>query len=170
MQSLRVLLADWRGARQQMEQIVKNMPRVIGIEAVKVVKQNFNLHGYDSGNGFEAWESRKDATNKAYSAGRSKGKQGIYKGSVFSPTKPLLKQTLRLYNSIQYKTRGMSSVIIGVDLGLVPYARAHNEGLNHEPVRQYMPKPSQPPNRKMLIAIEKKYVSAREKALARFKK
>lgn len=170
MQPLRALLADWRGARRDMEQVMKNMPRTIGIESVRIVKQNFNLHGYDSGNGFDKWEDRKAATNKAYSASRGKGKQGNYKGSVFSPNKPLLKQTLRLYNSIQYKTRGMSSVEIGVDPNLVPYARAHNEGLHHEPKRQYMPTPSQPPNAKMRKQYEVKFTQAREKALARFKK
>jgi len=170
MQSLRVLLADWRGARQQMETLVKNMPRIIGAECVRTVKQNFNMHGYDSGDGFTKWVDRKPSTNKAYATNRTKGKQGIYKGSVFSPNKPLLKQTLRLYNSIQYQTRGMSSVIIGVDKGLVPYAIAHNEGLNHQPKRQFMPRPNQPPNKKMLLQIQKKYDHEREKALQRFKK
>lgn len=170
MRSLQVLLVDWRGARTDMERLVRNMPRVIGVEAVRVVKQNFNLHGYDSGNGFEKWEDRKDATNRAYAANRKKGRQGIYKGSVYSPIKPLLKQTLNLYNNIKYQTRGMSSVIIGVDRGLVPYAEAHNEGLHHEPMRQFMPHPDQAPNKKILNQIEKKYIHERDRAMKRFLK
>jgi hypothetical protein len=170
MQSLRVLLEDWRRSRVNMETIVKKMPRIIGAECVRVVKQNFNLHGYDSGSGFEEWKQRSDKTNESYARNRTKGKQGIYKGSVFSPNKPVLKQTLNLYNNIKYEVRGFSSVKIGVDKGLVPYAIAHNEGLNHQPKRQFMPYPSQPPNQKMIRQITKKYEHEREKALGKFKK
>jgi hypothetical protein len=169
MRSLTELLIDFRRSREAMEQLVKNTPRIIGVEAVRVVKQNFLIEGYDSGTGVTKWPPRADATNKAYMAGRGKGKQGRYKGSVFSASKPLLRQTLNLYNSIQYRAYG-TRVFIGTNLSLVPYAQAHNQGLNHQPVRQYMPWPNQPPNKKILLAIGKKVNLERDKALRIFKR
>lgn len=161
--TMQQLFIDWRAAKAEMEKLVSNMPRIAGVESVRVVKQNFLLQGYDDGMGFTKWKDRKAATNRAYD------RRGQYKGSVFNSRKPLLRQTLRLFNGIQYRVIGRNSVIIGVDLGLVPYAKRHNEGLDKMPKRQYMPTPNQPPNRKMLAAIEKKYNFERDKAMRRFK-
>lgn len=169
MKSLQQLLTDWRAAKADMEKLVSNMPRIMGNEAVRVIKQNFMLHGYDSGNGFTKWDERKKATNKAYDRNRTKGKQGNYKGSVFSSGKPLLMQTLRLFNNIQYQVKGQRSVLIGIDKGLVPYGQRHNEGLKKMPKRQFMPTPNQPPNKKILDGIAKKYTFERDRAMRRFR-
>lgn len=166
MRSLDDLLRDFRQAREAMKVVVENMPRMIGVESVRAVKNNFKTESYF---GQDKWESRSDKTNKAYMAGRSKGKQGRYNGSVFSASKPLLRQTLNLYNSIQYKALG-KRVFIGTNLSLIPYAQIQNEGGRGIPRRQYQPFGNQKPHPIMLANIKKKYIYERNKALATFKK
>lgn len=167
MQSLEQLLSDFKQARRDHEAMMREAPRIIGVESVRIVKQNFMLQGYDDGNGVTPWEKRKPATDKSYDRGRTKdpktgklskyrtGKNGTYKGSVFSSSKPILIQTRNLYNSIQYKIAG-GYVFIGVNLALVPYAAAHNAGLHHEPKRKFMPYPNEGINKKMVKAINNK--------------
>lgn len=123
------MMKDMAKAREELEALAKATPRIIGIEAVRVVKENFVKQGYDSGNGFTPWAKRKASTNKAYSRNRGAGQTSNFKGSVFSASKPILRQTNNLYDSINYKVSS-GGVFIGVNLLLVPYARAHNEGLS----------------------------------------
>lgn len=127
MESLDRLIADFRKSRAAMDVLMKQTPTIIGVESVKIVKQNFLLSGYDSGNGVTPWPKRKSATNKAYTANRGKGGNSNFKGSVYSASKPLLRQTLALFNSIKFIVSS-GYVFIGVDLGIVPYAQVHNEG------------------------------------------
>ncbi len=153
------------------------MPRIIGAVSVQIIRENFKIQSYDTGNGTTKWQPRKYETNKAYGGSFTHGLSRIqnntrakqYRGSVYSASKPLLMQSLNLYNSIAYKILG-KRVFIGLNLSIVPYARAHNEGLNHEPVRQFMPRPSQGANVKMLTAIRKKVDFETQKALRAFKK
>ena len=166
MRSLTELLSDFRQSRAAMETLANNLPRIIGVESVRAVRNNFKTESYFGGN---KWVPRSDKTNKAYMAGRTSGKQGRYKGSVFSASKPLLRQTLNLYNSIKYRALG-KRVFIGTNLSLIPYANAHNEGLNHQPRRQFMPFGNQPVHPIILSAIGKKYTSERNKALLKFKR
>lgn len=179
MQSLTQLLADWRRSRAALEKLNSDIPRIIGNEAVRAIKQNFRIQGYDTGRGVRGWVHRAAKTDKSYDRGKTQtangpskhrtGKNGTYKGSVFSSANPLEVQTHNLVNSIKYKAFG-KGVFIGVDTGLVPYAKIQNEGGRGNPGRQYMPKPNEPPNVKMLKQIDKKIVSEREKALAIFKR
>jgi hypothetical protein len=127
MQSLDALIRDFQKSRAAMDALMKKTPDIIGVESVKIVKQNFLLSGYDSGNGVTPWPKRKNATNKAYTANRGKGGNSNYKGSVYSASKPLLRQSLALFNSIKFIVSS-GYVFIGVDLGIVPYAQVHNEG------------------------------------------
>ena len=179
MKSIRELINDWNGTTARMNKAIESLPRIIGNEAKRVVRQNFKLQGYDSGHGITKWKARDPKTDKAYDRGKTinkYGKQskyrknpGVYKGSVFSSQNPLLEQTRTLYNGIKYVVNG-KSVIIGVDLGLIPYAKNQNEGGKGIPERQYQPKPEEPPNEKILNAIQKKYEFEREKAMKGFKK
>ncbi len=184
MKDLTTLANDIAQARKGMQTLNENLPRIMGVESVKIVKYNFDIEGYDSGNGITQWAKRKAATNAAYDRGRSKitrgantgklskyrsGKNSTFKGSVYSSAKPLLRQTLTLFNGIHYRVSGRR-VFIGVDLGLVPYARAHNEGLNHEPRRQYMPYGSQRANPKILGVIKKRIDYEQGKVMRVFKK
>jgi len=145
-----------------------------------LVKDNFRLQGYDSGMGVAPWDKRKAKTDKAYDRGKTTNSKGVqsqyrtgknktYKGSVFSSANPLLEQTRRLYNSIKYKAI-TKTVIIGVDLLLVPYAEKMNEGGNSTPARPYMPQPHMPPNPKMLKSVKKKIEFERGKAMKGFVK
>lgn len=127
MKDLATLTRDMAKAREDMKKLSDSLPRIAGVESVKIVKQNFQIEAYDSGNGINKWAKRKNSTNAAYTNGRGKGGHSKYKGSVFSATKPLLRQTLALYNSIHY-VANQGGVFVGVSLNLVPYAKIHNEG------------------------------------------
>lgn len=172
MKSMSDLLSDWRTARTQMEKVVNNLPRIIGNESVRVVKENFKLQGYDSGSGVKPWDKRADDTNKNYDH-----RYGV-KGSVYNSGSPILMQTRNLYNSIKYSIIG-KNVIIGVDLTLVPYGEKMNEGgsgtwgkhaKTDTPARQYMPTPNEPPNIKILNAVGKKVKFESDKAMSIFKR
>lgn len=180
MESLEKLLADFKQARADHEKMMQNAPRIIGVESVRIIHQNFALQGYDSGSGVEKWQARKDSTNKSYDRGKTRsattgklskyrtGKNSTYKGSVFSSANPILIQTRNLYNSIQYKIAG-GYVFVGVNLSIVPYARAHNLGLNHEPKRKFMPDSSEGINPKMIKAVNKKLKFETDGIMKKFK-
>ena len=167
MKPISELIRDWTGVTNRINELMKDkLPRIIGNESVRVVKDNFKLQGYDSGNGVTPWSKRDEKTNKAYNRGKTKNKAGeeskyrsgksVMKGSVYQASNPLLLQTRNLYNAIKYKHIG-SSVVVGVDEGLIPYAKTMNEGRSNIPPRQFIPKPDQMPNQKILMAIKKKY-------------
>lgn len=180
MNSLQQLLSDFKQARRDHEQMMKNAPRIIGVESVKIIHNNFKISAYDSGHGIEQWKARKATTNKAYDRGKSinpktgklskyrTGKNSTYKGSVFSSQNPILIQTRNLYNSIQYTISG-GYVFIGVNLSLVPYAKAHNEGLHHEPRRKFMPTRNEGINPKMTIAVNRKLKFETDNIMKKFK-
>lgn len=182
MQDLAALLRDFKKAQGDVEQFIKkDLPRIIGTESVRIVRENFYNQSYDSGNGITKWPERKESTNKNYDRGRTAnaktgklskyrtGKNSTYKGSVYSSSKPLLRQTLALFNSIAYQIRG-TSVFIGTNTNLIPYAVPHNEGTHHEPKRQYIPMPSQGGNIKIQKAIGKKIDYEISKRMRAFKK
>lgn len=163
MKSLNELLADWRKSRVEMEKLNTDLPRIIGTVAVKLVKENFKLSGYDSGTGVKGWEGRSVKTNKAYDKRR-----GV-KGSVYQSSNPLLMQTRNLYNSVKYGAQG-KVVTIGVDTGLIPYAKRMNEGGGGIPARKYIPANGEQPNIKILKKVYRKIDSSRDKIMQNFKK
>jgi len=177
MRDLSALANDIAAARKGMQTLNENLPRIMGVESVKIVKQNFTLQGYDSGNGVEKWVQRKVATNLAYGGNFTHGLHRIqnkkrakqYKGSVFNAGKPLLLQTRNLVDSIHYRAM-RRRVFIGTNLDEVPYARAHNEGLNHEPRRQYMPYGSQKANPKIISMMKKRIDYEQAKVMRVFKR
>jgi len=181
MKSLTDLVRDWADARRKMEKSISDIPRIAGIVAVKVIRQNFEIQGYDSGIGITKWPKRSPKTDAAYDRGKTvnaktgklskyrTGKNGTYKGSVFSSSKPILDQTGALKNSVNYVAT-KRSVFVGINLSLVPYAIAHNQGLHHEPQRKFMPLPNEKPNIKMLRAIESKIIYERKQAMKTFAK
>ena len=165
MRSLNQLLSDWRQSEAAMKKLQDNTPRIVGNESVKAIKENFKLSGYDTGSGVTGWKERKESTNKSYDS-----RHGV-KGSVFNSENPLLIQTHNLYNSIRYQA-GPTVVNIGVDLGLIPYAKAINEGDDKTgmPARKYIPANNEPPNPKILKRILKKITFERDRAMGLFKK
>lgn len=181
MRSLTDLFRDIQSARKQMQAVADAAPRIIGVESVKAIKENFRLEGYDSGNAFTKWKDRKPSTNAQYDRGKKLnqktgklsryrvGKNGTYKGSVFSSSKPILDQIGTLKNSIAYRAN-KRNVFIGVNNNLVPYAKAHNEGLNHQPKRQYMPLPGQPASPKIVTNVKRQLDYQTAKAMRLFKR
>lgn len=127
MESLEKLLRDFKSSKEQMDALMQKVPRIIGVESVRIVRENFILQGYDSGAGVKKWDKRKPATNKEYDTNRGKGGTSNFKGSVYSSSKPILDQSGNLKNSIRYvASAGM--VFVGVNMDIVPYAKIHNEG------------------------------------------
>ena len=185
MKDLISLITDLRAKQAAMKKLEADMPRIIGVETVRIIKENFKKQGYDSGQGFTAWKKRDKASDTAYEYNRNAnyrtpilGKRSKYKnpykGSVVSARRPLLTQTGNLRDATSFQVNG-KTVTIGIYPKLVTiggktrdalkYAKIHNEGGkakwgNHTvtiPRRQYMPRPTDPPNHRMLMAYEKKY-------------
>lgn len=184
MESMSALVRKWRNASAKMQKLAADMPRIAGKECVAVVKENFDLQGYDSGVGIEPWEQRDPKTNAAYDRGRTvnsrgqksryrTGRNATFKGSVYNSANPILEQTRNLKNSPKYRVAG-KVVIIGIlsnSLGpVLDYAKKMNEGGNGTPARQYMPRPIDPPNPKMLKGMKKKVEFERGKAMRDFVK
>ena len=171
MKTIAQLLSDFKTAKEGVRKLQADIPRIIGVESVKAIKQNFRAQSYDSGTGTTPWKERSADTNKRYDK-----RYGV-KGSVYQSSNPLLKQSGVLYNSVQYKVQGRL-VFVGVDLGAVPYAQKMNDGgpgkwgknATNTPARKYMPADGEPPNVKILKAVVKKVNSERNKIMAPFKK
>lgn len=164
---LSVLLSNWRASRAAMERLTEDLPRIIGVESVRAVKENFKLQGYSSGSGVAPWKARKESTNKAYDRGKNggryrSGKNKTYKGSVYSGSNPLLMQTHNMYNSIKYQRIG-NQVQVGIDLAVIPYAKAMNK------TRKFMPSDGEPPNLLILSRVKKKFEYEKNKAMAALK-
>lgn len=173
--SLGQLVKDWRKAKDHFDKLEKTaFPVIIGTEAVRVVRDNFRLQGYDDGQSVSRWPKRKGNTNKSY----SRRYNGV-KGSVVNADNKILEQTGALKNDIKYQIIGGKMVKIGVDTNVIPYAAIHNAGKmglawgKHPfrmPLRKYMPTDQEGPNRKILKAIEKKLDFEVRKGMQIFKR
>ena len=127
MKPLSQLKRDFAAKSREMEQLIKDAPRIVGLESVKVIRENFDNQGFEG----SPWKDRSAKTNEMYD------KRIGVKGSVYKSSNPILMQTRNLYSSIKFKALG-NSVFIGVNLNLVPYAKVINEGSGNQPKRQYM--------------------------------
>lgn len=200
------LVADHRKMVAELTALQKQLPRIIGTEAVRAVKQNFQLQGYDTGTNFHKWPKRSDATNWAYdynrnpnaqrirvtksgrvirgakvfltSSGRKSKAKNRYKGSTYQSSNPLLLQTRTLFRGITYFP-GPNKVTIGVDPNLIIYAQKMNEGgpgkwgkkaKTNTPARQFMPRPGQPANPKIMRWAWNKVKYEQEKIMMPFRK
>lgn len=194
-------MQDFRSARNKTEKLQNALPQIIGVEAVKVVRENFDKQGYDTGVSFTPWAKRADVTNWAYdynrvsnawtvkSGGKGKGKfvtasgrkskaKNRYKGSVVSSLNDILMQTRTLYRSIDKFISG-KRVTVGVDPTLVIYAQKMNEGgkgrwgrkaTTNTPARQFMPRPNDKPNPKILARVKEKVRFEQWNAMQAFRK
>lgn len=84
----------------------RNLPKIIGIEAVNHFKQSFRDGGFTDYH-LEKWKERK----KAIDSGRG-----------------ILVKTGALRKSIRVLRITNTSVTVGVDGNIIPYAEIHNEG------------------------------------------
>lgn len=200
------LVADFRAMQRQMENLHRQLPRIIGTESVRCVKQNFQLQGYDSGSSFIKWPKRSDVTNWSYDYNRNPNATGIrvtksgrvirgkakfvtstgrksraknrYKGSAYQSSNPILMQTRVLFRGITYFP-GTNKVTVGVDPNLIIYAQKMNEGgpgkwgkkaKTKTPARQFMPRPGQPANPKIMRWAGNKVKYEQEKIMMPFRK
>lgn len=195
MKNLLDLIFDVRKKSAALKQLEENMPRIIGVESVKIIKNNFKLQGYEISG---TWAKRKQVTNTAYDYNRTQnyrtpklGKRSRYKnpykGSVVSSRRPINLQTGNLRDSITFEVSG-KIVTIGVFPNFIKagalkashtYAKKINEGgsgswgryaKTHTVSRQFMPRPGQPPTKKMVEMYKKKYSSELDKIMDQWKK
>lgn len=83
----------------------RKLPRMYGIEAVNLFKQNFDREGFIAGEGrLQRWEATKRHTGRK-----------------------ILTKTRRLRRGIKIKSADSRKVVVGVD-GNIKYAKLHNEG------------------------------------------
>lgn len=185
MKTLEQLIHDIRMKSAAMKKLTEDMPRIVGVEAVRILKENFKKGGYDDGKGYKKWNKRSPATNTAYEYNRQASYRtpklhkksrykNPYKGSVVNSKRPVLVQTGNLRDSLSFKVTG-KTVSIGVyprivNIGgkthdAIAYAQIHNEGGTSKwgkhsvrvPKRQFMPRPGEGPNIKILNAVKRKY-------------
>lgn len=164
------------------KQLETEFPKVIGVETVKLLKNNFKIQGYFIPG---TWKKRSKSTDIAYEYNRTQayrtpklGKvskyKNPYKWSVVHASRPLLVQTGNLRNSLNYNAEG-KGVTIGVFRRTVKiggklhdalsYAKVLNEGGTGKwgkhpttiPARKFIPKPSEGPNGIIWTMINKKY-------------
>lgn len=164
MKDLNDALKDWREAVAAMEKLNSKLPTIAGVEALAVIEKNFNSESYDTGSGKIKWEERSSKTNAAYDK-----RYGV-KGSVFSSSNKLLRQTGNLFDSIRKRITGAVAFIF-FDTKKVPYGQVHNEGdaAKNIPQRQFMPMPNEPENPAIMKALYKKYLFERDKIMRKFK-
>lgn len=198
MADLNDLENDLSSMESQMSELNKRFPSIIGVESVKIIQQNFDKQGYDSGQGVTKWQKRSPATDKAYDYNRTKKyrtpklkkkstHKNPYKGSVYSSKNPILVQTGNLKDAESYRVSG-NQIEIGVfprvrsvggkSINAVNYAKIHNEGGKIKawgkkkvrmPKRQFQPKPGEAANPKIRKAILDKWQFEEEKIMSKWK-
>lgn len=96
---------------KRMKEAVKDLPQIMGNQALIFARQNFSQGGFTD-TGFQKWRKRKNPTKW---------------GEVPRPNRALLIDSARLKNSgrISHTTHNGVGLIWDV-----PYAKAHNNGVN----------------------------------------
>lgn len=135
MKNIKDLTKDLQLLQSRIKAVTKNLPAIMGTEAVRMARLQIDKEGTING-GFRAWPKRVEVNQVAMSTAIKKGKDGkVTPGKVRVMTtdqgrhsgKKLLRRSGLLYRSISWRVSG-NQVSIGVDLKTVPYARIHNEG------------------------------------------
>jgi phage gpG-like protein len=134
MKDISQLPRDFAEMQRKYKKLQTDTPRIAGTIAVKVMRENFAAQGFieEGAQPSEKWEKRDEKTDHGYDTYKT------YKGSVYSSSNPILKQTGNLRDAIAYKVEGENKVFIGVDINKVPYAQAHNEGWGDMPKRKFL--------------------------------
>ena len=173
MKNLNDLSKDFSEAAKKMQKLhEKELLQYIGVEGVKITRENFDEQGYDTGEGKEDWKPRPEWVNKVYDNNPN------YKGPVIKGSNPIAQQTGKLYRSIEHQEVG-DKVLIGVNLNLVPYASKINEGgasfwkeigRNINVIaRKFLPVMGEPINPKIFQRAKKKYEQRINNIMENFK-
>lgn len=107
-------LPDFGKGLQGARRLMRDFPKVAGNTAVNFFKDRFQRQGWQDG-AFEAWPARKSSPPRG---GSRRGAGG---------RRQLLVQSGRLKRGIRIQEANWGRVVVAND---VPYARAHNEGVN----------------------------------------
>jgi len=123
MKDFKELYRDFQKISKEYSDLQKNLPRIAGDAAVKVIRHNFEVEGFceDSEQPQQKWSDRDEKTDYGYDNYKT------YSGRNYSSSNPILKQTGNLRDSVGFKVEGENTVFIGSNLTLVPYAKAVNE-------------------------------------------
>lgn len=173
-------LTDYRKAMVDTERLVKNIPRILGIETVEWIHDNFRKESYLGAK----WPERSEKTNEAYDR-----RSGV-KGSVFNSSNPILRQTGNLFDAIRYLVEGQF-VFVGFNTDKIPYGVVHNEGGRfatrtssvmsaggrfafkegvNMPKRQFMPTPHEQLPETLLRRATRKLIFERDRIWRKFKR
>lgn len=199
MKDMNDLVRDLQKRDEALKKLERDFPRIIGIESVRIIKQNFGLQGYRAtSTGTKSWQKRSPVTDEMYDYNRTAsyrtpklGKKSThrnpYKGSVVSSKNPVLKQTGNLRDTVTYKVSGNTIeiglwtkpvTIAGKTVDTIVYGKIHNEGGTimmfgkhavHMPQRQFMPTPQQGPNKLMQDTYKKEYQVRLNKIMGQWK-
>ncbi len=104
--------------KRQAKSAISRLPPLLGAEAVRQTKENFQRGGFDGG--MEPWEKRKNDSDPG---------RGVLIG----------KGSGHLFKDIRILSQTDNMVVVGTTL---PYARIHNEGgtINHPGGTAFFPK------------------------------
>ena len=174
MRSLKDLNSDFGNAKAALQKLhERELPTIMGVEAVKLVRENFTEQGYENGEGKEDWQPRPEWVNKVYDTNPA------YKGSYIKGSNPIAKQTGKLFRSIQHQET-TNKTFVGVNTNLVPYAPKINEGGTsywaeigrsiNVIARKFLPVPGEPINPKLIATSKRKYEQRLDRVMQRFKK
>lgn len=173
-------LKDYRKAVSDTVRLTNNIPRILGVEMVEWIHDNFRKESYLGAK----WEPRKPETNAAYDR-----RTGV-KGSVFNSANPILRQTGNLFDAIRYHVEGRF-VFVGFDTNKIPYGQVHNEGGQfttrtqsimsaggrfafkegvHMPKRQFMPIPGEEIPETAWRRLTRKFIFERDRIWRKFAK
>ena len=122
MKTLQQGAQDMKRLADEYKAFDRNIPKIAGAIAVKVIHKNFKKQGFVEEKGTQTkWSARKPQTNYAYDNYKS------YKGNRYGSDRPILLQSRNLYRGISFKVEGEHKVFVGVNLNEVPYAQFVNE-------------------------------------------
>lgn len=125
--------ADMKRLADEYKTFERNLPKIAGAVAVKVIHENFEKQGFVESKGTQTkWSARKPQTNYAYDNYKT------YKGNRYGSDRPILLQSRNLYRGISFKIEGEHKVFVGVDLNLVPYAKFVNERVRNGTQDKYI--------------------------------
>jgi hypothetical protein len=168
---------DLSTMEKEMRGLVGRFNTIIGQESVKIIKENFDLQGYDDGVSFKVWAERSEVTNNWYDSGVSANRKG--KSVLYKSTNPILTQSKNLkIDSLQYRAR-KGEVDVGVYRSVVmlngephdavEYGQENNEGTSIVPQRQFMPMPDEGANEKMAANFLGRWKWEEQKIMSKFK-
>jgi hypothetical protein len=123
MKDLNQLYTDFKAKSEALKTLQKNTARIAGTVAVRVMRENFKAGGFieEGKTPTEKWNDRLDKTNHAYNT------YAAYKATGYSGTRPILKQSGKMFDAIESKPEGEHRVFIFINGNKCGYGKFVNE-------------------------------------------